>query len=512
MTTDVSQPAWPKNRQLPRARAGTRTSSNLATLIAVGIVVVVAFQGLFFQTVTAWVTGRQLIIFDLLPFNLYPSDLIFVPLMVLVIVVSSLRRFDTLLGVLGHLAPLLLLLVVSAFVLLAGGNLDLLEFGTGFHLTDLLVIPLLLLCLLFYRALADMRFFPVQGRLALLVAWWVFIMVFASSGLLYDNPNLTGDLRELVLRSVIGLGFYFVGTHIDLNRFATYVIRIGVLLSPILTVAAIMDFAGFGGRLPVSGGIYGALPFFLAYSLAITRVLSVPSAGRGSWFSVVMLAIACLATLSKPALGGFALSTIVAIIVTGKLSLRNASTSIRIVLILGLAIALIYVALSTLGGADQAEQFVRTTYLKQDLAVEDLSGNRFSIWLLGVQTWLEQPVMGHGLGYQMAGYFYNLHSGALEYNPAVWPHNIAVQMLFQTGIVGIALLAAIVMGWVRQVWYSAQRLGGRSWVHRAMLVLVITIVLMSLYGQFIGQVISGTLLWIALGLEAALAAKPLTHG
>jgi O-antigen ligase len=156
-----------------------------------------------------------------------------------------------------------------------------------------------------------------------------------------------------------------------------------------------------------------------------------------------------------------------------------------------------------------AEQHVLSAYLKQGSSEQDLSGGRFSIWRTGIETWRKRPILGLGFGQPLSGYV--MFGSVAMFYDVLWPHNIAIQFLYQTGIIGSIILVGIILAWLRGARSTVKRTvsvrTADGYVYRAIVVFVVTIFMASLYGQFLLSSTTGFLFWACMGLEAALAVK-----
>lgn len=479
------------------------TSSFFSWILLLGLAIVL-FQGVFFGVVTEWVTGRQLFVFDILPFNLYPSDLMLLPLFLGSSIFAAARwakfhqQDGRRIGLLG------LAVIALGLALMLGRLGQIVPLVGPIFLTDLLLIPWLILVAMLVRSLVRL---PLAGasRGKLLLAWWLVMLYGAVVGTLNNTPDLFGDVRGLILRPAIAVAVYFIALQSNLKWVFSRFIGLGVLVAITLTAFSILRYSGVGS-IPTLDGTYGGLALLTPYGLLLAKMMANETSSR-SWVGLGWLALGALVPLAKPIVGGFLILNVIAFLSRPRLVERSSGSTIRTILLLGAVIGLIYVLMFS-GGTGAAEDHIRSAYLKEDAAVQDLSGSRLSIWQLGINTWAESPLIGTGIGHMLQGETLSLVSGQYIFSAQIWTHNIAIQMLFQLGLIGILVLLTVFLKWLRAVFQKPMSsVDAFQWMHHGVIVVALTYVCMALYGQFITQSVSGFLLWTMLGLEAALASK-----
>lgn len=464
------------------------------------------FQGLFFGVISEWVVTRSLPVFDLLPWNLYPTDLLAFSLLMVAGVLAALPQLST--RTFSHILSLPLLTYFAvALIIVIGRFLTPIPILESIHLTDLLAVAPLFLLPLLWKIFTAANVQPGQSRALLLMAWWLVCIYGIFNGYLADNANPTAEIRQFFLRSFVAVAVYFIALRVNTQFLLKSVVCIGVLAAGVNATAGVLGYVGVNVQSIFDAGLYGALPLLLPYSIALCDVLTSRRPGASRWLLLGILAAGIVAPLAKPAVGAFIVCTLLGMLVTGQMSRRGLSRQIGLLVTLALAGLLVFGVFSVSGGLDDAEQAIRSRYLKEDKAVQDLSGSRFSIWATGLQRWSESPIVGHGAGYVLQGEALDLRAGQLVYNEQLWPHNILVQLLMTFGVLGVALIAVAILGWILQVRRSMQVDSPWRSLQQAMVVTAGTVMLISLYGQFIDQSLSGFVLWFALGMEAALAVR-----
>lgn len=469
-----------------------------------GVFLLLMLQGLFLDQITRWVVERRYIIFSLLPFNLYPSDLFLLPGLFLLAVFS--KKTPLYLPTnsnRNHLFSVLILVWWGIAVLL-GQRIDALKTGNTWMAFDSVSVFLLIPLLFILFNIRRLRVNPVAERQLLLLLWWTACLLGLLNGFLSQTSNLLGDGRELILRSLIAAFMFYLGLRTNFVWLSNKLISFGVLFAIVFDVVSIARLAGLNFAVSFLGvpDVHMVLPLLLPLSLALTKALTEKSNKRLTlWLYPILIASGILLTVSKPAVGALVACTVVTIFITRQNILSSLGTAI---LYLVLMISVVLGLLWLFDGVTAAEQHVRSAYLKQDYVVQDLSGTRFTIWQRGIEAWLEKPIIGHGFGYLLSGKTVDIGNGSDIYLSVIWPHNIFIQLLMQTGLVGVGLVIIIVWGWLTQVLGDTKIISNETrWIHASMVAVPVTIGLMAMYGQFLGNMHGGFLLWACVGLEAA---------
>ena len=501
-----ARPQRPFAQSEPVATSSNLFSNGLFLLLMGGML-----QGAFFSIVNAWVVERRYVIFDLLPFYLYPTDLLLLPLsLVLAIYVLDhrIRRVNAGRGI------LLLWWSICAFALaiVSGRLLGIFRLIAFLHLTDLAVIPAVLSGVVIIAMARKMQIADT-GRGKLLLFWSAICAYGTIIGILNGAPYWMGDLREWGLRSVAALTFYYIGLQADLDEVSGKIIRVGIILACLSTVSSVTSYMGlpFGVR---GVALHGLMALLLPYSLLLARVLSGSERSPGARLGLGLLALGILATLFKPVVGTFLVCNVAGALTTRGATERRQQSRWMLVMQVGLllgAIAFMLFLAFFVGGTGNAVRLIRVAYLKEEDAITDLSGGRLQIWRLGIQTWRENPVFGIGFGQQIVGDFLHYSTGYLHRDKALTPHNLLVQFLYQLGLVGSLPSLILLLGWYRRVRRTMSQSAhvATKPVHHGFVIFLLTGLLASLYGQWVDHTTVGFLWWAAMGLEAALAVRHL---
>jgi len=507
------QPTTPTGlSDLPSSKIRTVTTVHLAswtTLVLIVSITTVMVQGIFYNLITEMVVGRTFVLFRILPFNLYPSDLLILPLLMLSTLAAlsqlAYRHTERAINFFFMGLSALMLIGVALFVYLSGSvrqavptlviNLTLLTAFVG-----LVGVAVVVLVALRLRVGAG-------RRLQLLIVWWLICLVGIATGLAADNPDLTADVRIYLMRSMIPIAIFYLALQANLDKLFAWIERIGIVLAVYLSVSSLLVFADVS-LLP-SSGLYGGIALLFAYVLVLVQVLVVHVRSRSKLYTLVLLAFSIISTLAKPLIAAFVVCNLLVLFFVRLGHFRVRISWLKTLVLLFLVILLLVGVLQFSGGWERAANYVLDNYLKQDRAVQDLSGNRFAIWSQGLEQWRQSPLIGKGFGFLLSAEVIELDSGRSAYREVVGAHNILVEMLYKVGVVGVLLLTLVAFTWLRRVYRTFQLISSKAIFAKYMLavVIVFTITTMSMYGSHIAHPMGAFLFWFCLGIEAALATK-----
>ncbi len=225
-----------------------------------------------------------------------------------------------------------------------------------------------------------------------------------------------------------------------------------------------------------------------------------------------------LLKFAKPMLGLFLFCVAASFVIAGHMNPRSVNWilskfKIKIVLI-GLSILLVlFIAVAAInawsGGA--IEQIIRLYFLKErlgasgDVVYGDMSGGRFAVWRAALESWLQRPLIGHGLGAEVEAY-----SKGWVTIPQF--HNYIVQALHNTGLIGLLLIAG---GWLRWLLRSLKKVYlirdiNEKVVLASMLVYVFGVLFYGLYGHSLSYPPSTQFFWLCVGFLCVLR-RPLPN-
>ena len=376
--------------------------------------------------------------------------------------------------------------------------------------TDLFFVPLALL-------LGSIMAVPSKGKMAsqrggLLAVWWAICGFGIVVGYLNGTPNLLQDTRELFLRSLLAPAFYLITLNANARRGINMIINISTWLACILIVRDLIFLTGSDNPLVnmIGGSVWSEYAFLFPYSILLTRMLIRPSNFRTK-LQLAILALSTIGTLWKPNVAAFLICTALGIFfVRPRASLEkvDAQQATLIVIIISVMVFLATFVVWSGAGSYVSSLFLRT-YLKQGFVIQDLTGGRLSLAILAINGWLNHPIIGNGFGAPLSGNILNAGLGVYIYWAAVDPHNILLQFLYQTGIIGLFAVLILMFIWLRRATDAGQYvISDEMDLYRYGIVLfILTVLVTSLYGQSVISEVPGYLFWASLGMEAALATK-----
>ena len=151
------------------------------------------------------------------------------------------------------------------------------------------------------------------------------------------------------------------------------------------------------------------------------------------------------------------------------------------------------------GGA--IDQIVRYYFLKErfttsgEMTYGDFSGGRFAIWRAAIDSWVEHPLLGYGLGAEVEAY-------ASGWISKVQYHSYLIQALHNTGLIGFVL---IVGGWTLWIVRTLRKVSSVVDIDEkialaSMLVYVFGLLFYGLYGHSFSFPPSTQLFWLSVGL------------
>ena len=150
--------------------------------------------------------------------------------------------------------------------------------------------------------------------------------------------------------------------------------------------------------------------------------------------------------------------------------------------------------------------FIFATILPSIRSGTDTVGLRYKLWEAGWRMWLDHPIQGVGIGQYMEQLVY-YGADLLPFNKLrLGAHNMYVQVLAETGLIGLFLFLAIFVTSALSLW----RIGRSKNIEIARLAQVWFIILIiMLLGGLTKHDHYDKLLWIVVGLGTSLSAKNL---
>jgi len=269
-------------------------------------------------------------------------------------------------------------------------------------------------------------------------------------------------------------------------------------------LVGLMDGSGPAGgdaasleRFTASGGDPNtqAAGYLVAICLAagLLGVVRRPGARIALIATAVLVTFGFFATQSRGGLVGLGAAALLALIITPRYRVR--------ILVL---IAVVGVGLAVFLSSNEAA-------LQRLTDAEGAGNEREDIWTVAWQIFLDHPVLGSGLqSFQTVSPRYVLDSGPLANVRLIAEsphlvHNIYLELLAETGIVGLALFVFVVVACLRASWLAARRfdaVGRSDCANLARAVMVATVGIL-VAGFFLSN-INDFRMWILLGLGPVL--------
>ncbi len=340
---------------------------------------------------------------------------------------------------------------------------------------------------------------PIKGLGAYLVLWFVYVSWGLYGGLRH-NPWWHQDIRSTILPSIVIPWVVVLAQNIRYDVVLSRIIKIAIPFAIWNFISGILFFAGgayIKGRSIFTITWVGEYILLLAYVLAFARSIG---EGKGAKLPLIILAVGILSPLHKPVLVTFLIANIVLMYLAMRNGLKVGSVRVGKTI---LVLFLLLIVVAGFGkyifslGEGSAERFLRYRFLKEGSTL-GYSGGRIDMWRECLGWWTESPVTGKGLGKK-------LH-GTREGLPYALPiHNLPIQTLMQTGVVGliIAMVAAISWLWRSITTLPLETLPVRVWTRLALVTYVCAMLITTLYGETLSVRPLAFTFWIVLAMETA---------
>lgn len=449
-----SQPAVPEYlEQQIAVKAGEPSKDHVGMLDGWLLFLLAAaiLEGMFSDVLTPLITDRSIPILALTPFNLWPSDMLLLPLSLFLVVFTASRQRS------------------------ARGS----------------------------------------ERGILLLTWWGVCMIGVLVGILNRNPYLPADIRNFAIRSIVAFTVYRLALNANLRRVFDAIISFSVVVAIVLIVRRISIFGGLDIlSLPIGGWgtqclllPYGILLMQVLngekkFNAHILRILILAAGILQEFWKPVVIAFLLLHVIAF-------LIPLRSLPSVGKLPRTHPSSKWRLVVTLAMFGAVAYLFLLLFSDAgDYYYSYFRYAYLKEGFAVPDLSGNRLQLWTMAIERWLTKPVFGTGFGELLQGWVRHAGDGQYQYFDMVYVHNLTLELLYLLGTVGFVAVIFIVVQWCKRVRWTMRLVPpGTVGAYQGLVLFCALNVLISQFGEALRYSSVGFLFWASLGLEAALAAQ-----
>jgi len=193
---------------------------------------------------------------------------------------------------------------------------------------------------------------------------------------------------------------------------------------------------------PVRTSAYAENPNKLAFSLGICIYLTLsfysinkkPLVKVFTFFTIILMLVILATTLSRIGLIAFSISLLFFFVLAPKIR-----KPVIVVVLVGF---FAFILISTT--AYREVLYLRLLGIIQPETTADLPG-RLNIWMVGIKMFIEQPVLGVGVGsfHKLAASF-----GAINLDS---PHNIFIYILSEFGLVGISLFVFLIAKFIAEV-------------------------------------------------------------
>lgn len=325
---------------------------------------------------------------------------------------------------------------------------------------------------------------PLFVILATYSVWFVY-------GSLAGNSWALQEFREMVFTALSLPPILYFGAQLRITPlFGKFVVLMTIALLS-LSLVGLHNSALMAGTFGVS--------YFLLKILY-----------RNAWavIGLALISLPFVLKFAKPMIALYAFCFAASFLVAGYLNPRSVNWilskfKLRMAIIalcmLGALAAATLLANYWTGGA--IEQVVRYYFLKErfttsgDVTYGDFSGGRFAIWRAAIDSWVDRPLIGYGLGAEVEAF-------ASGWITKVQYHSYLVQALHNTGLIGFVVILA---GWATWISRTLRRVFlvtdiDKKIVLASMLVYVFGLLFNGLYGHSFSFPPSTQLFWLCVGL------------
>lgn len=421
------------------AEALTRRHSKLAEWYLTVCMLIPLIEAKFSPLVEYLVTSRTLFIFRLTPYNLPPTDLYFLSV----------------------------------------------GFGIG------------LLILLMGRR--DERV-PIRGFM-LYFFYWCALGCGVLVGLVQGSIGWLGDFRNLLLPSIVLPWLVVLVEHVRIQVVLNRMIRIAAVLAALHAFGGGLYFVR-GGYMPENSPLAadwrGCYVLLFYYCLAFARTVG---SDQKTPLSLICLALGMIVPLFKPVLATFFATNIILLALAMHTGRRFGNVKIggillTLALVVGIGFAGMSVAFSLGQGLGKEKLLNKIFKYKASYSERDVTGGRLGIWTGALEDFASNPVFGTGLG----GRIVHVVEGKIIVVPI---HNLYVQLLSQTGLVGFVTLSCVAIVWLLRSYgtLSWEPTRDRYWPRLGALSFILGILFSAGYGDSFAPRPIAYSFWIAVALE-----------
>ncbi len=305
------------------------------------------------------------------------------------------------------------------------------------------------------------------------------------------------DFRQLYMMAIFVPVFCTLAPAIRFMKLAERLCRMGMLFAIYSGTVGLLVLTGTLQReFPFAPGQWSEQVLILLYLFVLTKSII---NGKLEIFKLIAFAFGILAPLNKTPTASFVVLHVILFYILifwvryEKLTVYLRTT--RAIIIIVFIIFLTAPFLARLGEGE-AQRWLAQRWLKAEIPGADVTSGRLSHWKWGIDQWKGSPLFGTGLGWRRL-----VISPDGEFKP-LHVHNIAITILYQTGLVGFFVCLSVFMIWFFRMKRFLITCADPEilWPSLAMFVFCMTIIAASLAGQSIGISYVGFAFWICLAL------------
>ncbi|HDY75193.1 MAG TPA: hypothetical protein ENH49_01580 [Candidatus Marinimicrobia bacterium] len=342
---------------------------------------------------------------------------------------------------------------------------------------------------------------PIRGK-ALFILLWLVILFGAVHGKIAGYKPWLGTFRQTILPSAIVFWVVVLAQSIRYEVILSRFIVISLPLAVLNVFYAVNFFAG--GAIISKDSLFGASWYgtfilILAYLAAFARTIAGQKNAR---IALIILFCGIMAPLHKPVMATFAFANFLLLFLAFRV--RKSGGDIRIgktfiVIIILLIVGMIGGSIIFGLGNNAASQYLVDRILKGGGGGKDLSGGRLGMWVHCLKMWTKNPILGRGLGIRL----YGVGEDGIPF--ALPIHNLLIQILMETGLIGFLTLILAVGGWLRRSFKTLtwETRSDRLWPRLVIITWVATMLFSTLFGEPLTVMPIAFIFWMMLAFECA---------
>lgn len=342
---------------------------------------------------------------------------------------------------------------------------------------------------------------PIRGKIIFILLWLIFLFG-ALHGKVAGHRIWLGTFRQTIFLSLIAFWVVVLAQSVRYEVILSRFIKLSLPFAAINVFYAFNFFAG--GAIFKTDSLFGAswkgtyvliLPYLAAFARSI-------AGEKNARFALIVLFCGILAPLLKPVLAAFIFANFMMLFLAFRLRMFGGDIRIG----KSFMVVVILLVVGGIGGSiifglgdDAASRYLVDRIFKGGGGGKDLSGGRLEMWADCLGIWKENFVFGTGLGRRL----YGVSSDGIPF--ALPVHNLYVQILMETGLVGLLILMLAIFGWVRRSFRTLnwEASSERQWPRLAIISWVLTILLTAFYGEPLANMPLAFLFWMMLAFESA---------